>query len=370
MRDARRARSSGSRPSSRRWRPSCEELSVVLPNIPEPEAPEGETEDDAVVIREVGERPEFAFEPRDHLELGTALGLIDMEQAAQVSGSRFAYLLGDLVLVELALVRFALDLLSPEGFVPVTPPVLVREPALHGTGFFPAEREMIYEVPQDELFLVGTSEVSLAALHAGQILAAEELPLRYVGISTCFRREAGAARQGHARDLSRAPVRQGRDVRLLRARAFAGRAPAPARDPGADPRGARDPVQGRRHPGRRPRRARRAQVRLRGLDPEPGPLPRGHLDFEHDRLPGPPPRTPATALRPRRHRNTPHRERHRRRDRPHADRPDREPPGRGRRRHDAAGAGRRGRAGLATAGANRLWLGRDASGRFVLAYDE
>jgi seryl-tRNA synthetase len=169
------------------------ELSVLLPNIPEPQAPDGETEEDAVVVREVGERPEFGFEPQDHLALGTALGLIDMEQAAEASGSRFAYLLGDLVLVELALIRLALDLVTPEGFVPVTPPVLVREPALYGTGFFPAEREMIYEVPKDELYLVGTSEVSLAALHAGQILASGELPLRYVGISTCFRREAGAA---------------------------------------------------------------------------------------------------------------------------------------------------------------------------------
>jgi seryl-tRNA synthetase len=172
---------------------AIDELAVLLPNIPDPAAPDGETEEDATVLREVGERPSFGFEPRDHLELGTSLGLIDMEHAAKASGSRFAYLLGDLVLVEMALIRFALDLLGPEGFVPVSPPVLVREEALYGTGFFPAEREMIYEVPADELFLVGTSEVSLAALHADEILAAEELPLRYVGISTCFRREAGAA---------------------------------------------------------------------------------------------------------------------------------------------------------------------------------
>ena len=170
-----------------------EELGMLLPNVPDPEAPDGDSDEHAVVMREVGERPNFDFEPRDHLELGTELGLIDMEHAAAASGSRFAYLLGDLVLVELALVRFAVDLLAPEGFVPVVPPVLVREEALYGTGFFPAEREMIYEVPQDELFLVGTSEVSLAALHAHEILAADELPLRYAGISTCFRREAGAA---------------------------------------------------------------------------------------------------------------------------------------------------------------------------------
>jgi seryl-tRNA synthetase len=148
---------------------------------------------DAVVVREVGERPSFDFEIRDHLELGTAHGTIEMEKAAEASGSRFAYLLGELVLVELALVRFAIELLASEGFVPVSPPVLVREGPLYGTGFFPGEREMIYEVPRDELFLVGTSEVSLAALHAEEILAADELPRRYVGFSTCFRRESGAA---------------------------------------------------------------------------------------------------------------------------------------------------------------------------------
>jgi seryl-tRNA synthetase len=116
-----------------------------------------------------------------------------MEAAAAAAGSRFAYLLGDLVLLELALVRFAMEMLRGEGFIPAAPPVLVREQALYGTGFFPGEREMIYEVPRDELFLVGTSEVSLASLHADQILNAGELPKRYAGFSTCFRREAGAA---------------------------------------------------------------------------------------------------------------------------------------------------------------------------------
>ena len=170
-----------------------DELAATLPNLPDPEAPEGETDEDAVVIREVGERPAFDFELHDHLDLGVAHGWIDMEKAAAASGSRFAYLLGDLVLVELALIRFAVELLEEEGFVPVVPPVLVRERALYGTGIFPGEREMIYEVPQDELFLVGTSEVSLAALHADEILESGQLPRRYAGISACFRREAGAA---------------------------------------------------------------------------------------------------------------------------------------------------------------------------------
>jgi seryl-tRNA synthetase len=170
-----------------------DELAATLPNLPDPDAPEGETDEDAVVLREVGERPSFDFELRDHLDLGVAHGWIDMERAAAVSGSRFAYLLGDLVLVELALIRFAVELVGGEGFLPVVPPVLVRERALYGTGLFPGEREMIYEVPEDELFLVGTSEVSLAALHMDEILEAGQLPRRYSGISTCFRREAGAA---------------------------------------------------------------------------------------------------------------------------------------------------------------------------------
>jgi seryl-tRNA synthetase len=168
-------------------------LAPTLPNIPDPDAPEGMTEEDAVVIREVGERPQFDFEPRDHLEIGTALGLIEMEKAAELSGSRFAYLKGDLVLLELALVRFVIDLVRAEGHEPVVPPVLVREEALEGTGFLPEARDQIYEIPKDELFLTGTSEVGLAGLHAGEILDAAELPLRYCAFSTCFRREAGAA---------------------------------------------------------------------------------------------------------------------------------------------------------------------------------
>jgi len=168
-------------------------IAAALPNLPDPDAPEGMTEEDAAVLREVGELPEFDFEPRDHLEIGTDLGLIDMEAAARVSGSRFAYLKGDLVLLELALVHFAIDLVRGEGYEPVVPPVLVREEALFGTGFLPGDRDQIYEVPKDGLFLVGTSEVSLAALHGDQILDAGELPLRYAGISSCFRREAGAA---------------------------------------------------------------------------------------------------------------------------------------------------------------------------------
>jgi seryl-tRNA synthetase len=170
-----------------------DELARTLPNLPDPDAPEGMTEEDAVVLREVGEVPRFDFEPRDHLEIGTELGVIEMEAAARLSGSRFAYLIGDLVLLELALVRFAIELVRAEGHEPVVPPVLVREEALEGTGFLPGDRDQIYEIPKDELFLTGTSEVGLAGLHADQILDVNSLPLRYCAFSTCFRREAGAA---------------------------------------------------------------------------------------------------------------------------------------------------------------------------------
>jgi seryl-tRNA synthetase len=168
-------------------------LATGLPNLPDPDAPDGLTEEDAVVVREVGAPPEFDFEPRDHLEIGTELGLIDMEAGARLSGSRFAYIKGDLVMLEMALVRFAIELVRAEGHEPVVPPVLVREEALEGTGFLPGDRDQIYEIPKDELFLTGTSEVALAGLHAGEILDAADLPLRYCGFSTCFRREAGAA---------------------------------------------------------------------------------------------------------------------------------------------------------------------------------
>jgi seryl-tRNA synthetase len=168
-------------------------LTTRLPNLPDPDAPDGLTEEDSVVVREVGTPPEFDFQPRDHLEIGTELGLIDMEAGARLSGSRFAYLKGDLVMLEMALVRFALETARSEGHEPVVPPVLVREEALEGTGFLPGDRDQIYEIPKDELFLTGTSEVALAGLHAGEILDAAGLPLRYCGFSTCFRREAGAA---------------------------------------------------------------------------------------------------------------------------------------------------------------------------------
>jgi seryl-tRNA synthetase len=165
-----------------------DELLARLPNLPDPTAADGPEDE---LVRTVGEPPAFAFQPRDHLEL--AGSRIDMDHAAQLSGSRFAYLRGELVIVELALVGWALSKLRGKGFEPVIPPVLVRERALYGTGFLPDTEQQIYELPDDELYLVGTSEVALASLHADEILDADTLPRRYAGFSPCFRREAGAA---------------------------------------------------------------------------------------------------------------------------------------------------------------------------------
>lgn len=165
---------------------------IQVPNFAHESVPAGLTEDDNVEVDRVGSVPTFEFEARDHLDLGEAMGIIDVEAAAKVSGARFAYLKGRAVLLELALVRFAMDLLADEGFEPVIPPVLVREEALFGTGFFPEAREQVYSIPEDELFLVGTSEVPLASLHADEIIEPDALPIRYVGFSPCFRREAGS----------------------------------------------------------------------------------------------------------------------------------------------------------------------------------
>jgi seryl-tRNA synthetase len=154
-----------------------------LPNLPDPTAAD---EDD--VVKEWGEPRSGG---RDHVDL--LAGRLDIEAGARVAGSRFVYMKAELVFLEFALVRWALELLAGKGFVAVTPPVLVREDALFGTGFLPDTEQQIYSVPDDNLFLAGTSEVPLSFLHAGQILEEPQLPLRYAGFSTCFRREAGAA---------------------------------------------------------------------------------------------------------------------------------------------------------------------------------
>ncbi|HEU4620157.1 MAG TPA: serine--tRNA ligase [Gammaproteobacteria bacterium] len=167
-------------------------LLARIPNPPLDDVPAG-GEDEGEVLREVGEKRAFTFPVRDHLDLAEAHGWIDVERAGKVSGARFVYRVGELVLLELALYRFALDRLVAKGFTPMLPPVLVREEAMYGTGFFPTDAVNIYAVERDELYLTGTSEVALAAFHAHEELPEETLPRRYCAYSTCFRREAGAA---------------------------------------------------------------------------------------------------------------------------------------------------------------------------------
>jgi len=168
-----------------------QELLDRVPNPPDPSVPDGTAEEDAVEVRRVGDPPAFSFEPRDHLDLAAEHGWIDLERAARVSGARFAYRVGEVALLELALYRFALDRLVGKGFVPVLPPVLVREEPMYGTGFLPTDEVNIYKIERDDLYLTGTSEVALASFHMGEEL--DELPRRYAGYSTNFRRESGAA---------------------------------------------------------------------------------------------------------------------------------------------------------------------------------
>src|SRR5205823_6591137 len=174
---------------------ALDELALRLPNPADPSVPDG-GEDDGEVVREIGARRPAP--PLDHAGLGARLGLVDTEHAVVTSGSRFVYLLGDAVRLELGLVQWVVGLLVQEGFTPVVPPVLVREHAMVEAGFFPTDRNQVYEVDGGELFLVGTSEVPLSALHRGEILEPDALPRRYLGISSCFRREAGT----HGKDTT------------------------------------------------------------------------------------------------------------------------------------------------------------------------
>jgi seryl-tRNA synthetase len=173
-------------------------LWIKVPNLAHESAPDGLTDEDNVEFKRWGEIPDAGFDPLDHRELGERLGMIDIERAARLSGTRFGYLTGAAVFLELGLVRFAMDRLAEAGFTPVVPPVLVRGQALYGTGFFPDDSDQVYEIPKDDLYLVGTSEVPLAGLHMDEILDEEDLPIRYAGFSTCFRREAGT----HGKDTA------------------------------------------------------------------------------------------------------------------------------------------------------------------------
>ena len=170
------------------------ELLLLLSNILDPAAPIG-GEADFKVLEHVGTPRDFSkdsFTPKDHMELGKLLGAIDTERGAKVSGARFYYLTGVGALLEFALVNYAISSAMKSGFIPVIPPVLVKPPAMEGTGFLGQAAENVFHLEEDDFYLVGTSEVPLAAFHMDEILNSEKLPLRYAGYSTCFRREAGS----------------------------------------------------------------------------------------------------------------------------------------------------------------------------------
>ena len=170
-----------------------EDLMLRVPSLPRPEVPVGKGEEDNVEIRKVGTPRVFSFTPKDHVELATLLGLVNWDGPRKFAGGRSYALTGMGAILEMAVTRLAIDVLVERGLTPVIPPVIVRERALVGTGFFPLGREEAYALPADDLFLVGTSEVALVSLHADDTLEASSLPIRYCGMSPCFRREAGAS---------------------------------------------------------------------------------------------------------------------------------------------------------------------------------
>ncbi len=172
------------------------QLLLTFPNLTHASTPQGKDETESVIEKTHGKPRTFKFPIKDHVELGTKLGILNFEDAVKMSGTRFGYTLGDAALLEFALIQFVMQKLVAKGFTPVIPPVLVKEHAMTATGFFPADRNEIYQVnhqDNENLYLVGTAEVPLTMLHADKILDAQKLPLRYAGFSTCFRREAGAA---------------------------------------------------------------------------------------------------------------------------------------------------------------------------------
>ena len=170
-----------------------DQLILTVPNLPAEGTPLGATEDDNVEVRRWGTPREFDFEPKDHVDLALSLNLVDFQRGSKVSGSRFYFLKNEGALLEMAVLRFAIDRLHSRGFSPMSVPVIVREEAMAGTGYFPLGRDEAYSLERGDGFLVGTSEVSLVAYHMDDVIPLEDLPLRYAGISPCFRREAGAA---------------------------------------------------------------------------------------------------------------------------------------------------------------------------------
>ncbi|MCX6812882.1 MAG: serine--tRNA ligase [Candidatus Azambacteria bacterium] len=169
-----------------------EELLKKLPNFPLPEVPIGKDETKNKVLREVGEKPKFSFNPKDYLILNEKLGWIDIERAGKAAGSRFGYLLQDAVDLEFALVRLAFDTLRKESFIPIIPPVFLKPEAMRGMGYLDYNKDEVYHLEKDDLYLIGTSEQAIGAMHMNEILNKKQLPLRYAGFSSCFRREAGS----------------------------------------------------------------------------------------------------------------------------------------------------------------------------------
>ena len=167
-------------------------LLLRVPNIPDESVPEGNGEEENVAIRHWGEPPRFEFEPKDHVALMEHLDMLDIARGTRIAGNRSYILRNAGALLEFALIRFALDKITAKGFTPLVVPALTREAPLVGTGQFPTGREQIYEVPKDDLFLVGTAEVSMTGMYAGEILNQAELPIKMVAFSPCFRREAGS----------------------------------------------------------------------------------------------------------------------------------------------------------------------------------
>ena len=253
----------------------------------------------------VGTPRDFAaegFEPRDHLELGQMLGAIDVERGAKVSGARFYYLTGAGARLELALTQLAMAKATEWGFTPMIPPALVKPSAMEGTGFLGQAAENVYYIEKDDLYLVGTSEVPLAAYHSDEILDAESLPLRYAGFSPCYRREAGSYGKDtrgifrvHWFDKVEMFVFTTLDEAHAEHERMLGWERVVARR-------ARAAVPRRRHRDRRPRAVGHPQVRLRGLDPDPGALSRGVVGVQLHAVPGPAPRHPhaSTTVPPRR----------------------------------------------------------------------
>lgn len=162
-----------------------------IPNLVHPEAPLGKGDESNRLVREAGDRPTLDFAALDHLALGESLGIIDVTRAAKVSGSRFAIMRGKGALLQMAITRMVIEKLGEQNFIPVIPPVLVREEAMYGTGFFPTDQAQVYKTADDDLYLAGTSEVPIASMHGGEAFEETDLPVRYAGMSTCFRREAG-----------------------------------------------------------------------------------------------------------------------------------------------------------------------------------